>query len=347
MRAGYEVVLLTRVDRHRQTLEAAGIRVVALSWRRRGFRLWRELHALWVIWRTYREERPTVVHHVALKPIVYGSIAARLANVRAVVNAVAGLGFIFVSDRAVARWLRPLLRRGLRWALGGAMTRSLVQNPDDRELIKALGVEEGNVVLIPGSGIDERQFNASLPPPGPIVVAMVSRMLWDKGVAELVQAARMLRERGVEVTVRLFGAAGDDNPASIGERELRAWEGAGDVQWRGFEEDVGAIWRSSHIAVLPSYREGFPRALLEAAASGRPMVATDVPGCREIVRHGVTGLLVPVRDATALADAIERLATDRDARERFGNAARRMVEERFSESVVIAQHLTLYSDIAH
>ena len=342
MAAGYEVVLLTRVARHRKMIEDAGIRLIALPWRRRGFGLWREARALWLIWRTYRKERPALVHHVALKPVFYGSLAATLARVPRVVNAVAGFGFVFVSDRALARWLRPLLRLALRSALGGVSTRALVQNPDDRRLLEGLGVSEPNVVQISGSGIDHRSYVPCAEAAGPIVVAMVSRMLWDKGVGELVESARELRARGVEVTVRLCGGAGDDNPASIDEATLREWERSGLVEWVGFQEDIQAVWRSAHIAVLPSYREGLPRALLEAAACGRPMIATDVPGCREIVRHEETGLLVPARDPHALAEAIERLVRDEAARVRFGRTAREMVEEQFSEAVVLEQHVILY-----
>lgn len=347
--AGHDVLLLTRIDEHRAAVEAAGLRVKPLPWRRGGFGPWREVRALWTIWRTYRRERPDIVHHVAMKPIIYGSIAARLAGVPKVINAVAGVGFLFISERPLVRKLRPMLR----WVLGQALTHPgtyvLVQNPDDESLVRDLGVAAAHVVTIAGSGIDTSEFSPRVrscePSSGTPVVTMVSRMLWDKGVGELIQAVRLLRARGVMLTVRLVGAASDDNPASISEATLRGWEVEGLVAWAGQRSDIPDVWRESDVAVLPSYREGLPRALLEAASVGLPLVATDVPGCREIVRHDETGLLVPPKDAAALAAAIERLVSEPGLRARMGRSARRAAETRYAESVVLASYLELYDKL--
>ncbi len=170
-------------------------------------------------------------------------------------------------------------------------------------------------------------------------------MLRDKGVVELVGAARLLRDRGVALTVRLVGPPDPDNPASIPAKQLESWRNDGLVEWIGEVDDVSGIWRDAHIAVLPSYREGLPKALLEAAACGRPMVATDVPGCREVVRDGETGLLVPLGDTVALADALQRLAEDPDLRRRLGQTARRMIEDDFSEQIVVCETMALYRQI--
>lgn len=345
--AGYEVVLLTRTDTHRELIERAGIRVESLPWRRGSFGVWRELWTWCSIFCLYLREKPDIVHHVAMKPMIYGSSAARLAGVPRIINGVAGLGFVFVSERPLVKRLRPVFRWLLGLALINARTFVLVQNPDDEALVRKLGVAPSRVVVIAGSGIDEHKFSphpsrCALQKRCP-VVTMVSRMLWDKGVGELITAARLLRARNVLVTIRLVGPAGDANPASISEATLRGWEREGLIQWEGYRSDISSVWRASDVAVLPSYREGLPRALLEAAATGLPMVATDVPGCREIVQHEQTGLLVPRRDGAALANAIERLLLDAGLRRRLGLKARASIEARFSENVILAEHLALYA----
>lgn len=346
---GYDVVLVTRVGEQAAEIEGRGIRVRAVGWRRRGFRPLRELRALYAIWSIYREERPDVVHHVALKPIVYGGLVARMVGVPITVHAITGLGFVFVSRRYWARILRPVLGRVLGWLLAAPGSVVIVQNPDDRDAVESVGVDAKRICLIPGSGVDEQKFR-SIPEPSatkrggmPIVASVVSRMLWDKGIGEFVEAARLLRERKVMLRLRLIGPADDDNPASIPASTLRQWVAEGVVEWCGLREDIPQAWAESHIAVLPSYREGLPRSMLEAAAVGRPIVTTDVPGCREIVEPGVNGILVPARDPISLANAIETLARNGPLRRQFGAASRRMIEERFTERIIVAATLKLYA----
>ena len=294
----------------------------------------------------YRREKPDIVHHVAMKPVIYGSLAALLARVPRIVNALAGLGYIFTSTHVRARLMRMPVRLALRRLLSAGQGRTIVQNPDDRRTLRELGIPETRIAVIPGSGVDVHRFHPVPEPEGPVVVCMVSRMLWDKGVGELAAAARRLKAEAASLRVWLVGPPDPENPASISEGQLGQWVEEGILEWLGPQADVAAIWQRAHIAVLPSYREGLPKSLLEAAASGRPMVATDVPGCREIVKENETGLLVPARDPGALAAALSRLAGDAALRRRLGAAARERAVERFSQERIARETLALYRSLA-
>ncbi len=344
--AGWAVLVATRVGSHGERIEQEGFRLIPIKMRRRSLAPWWEIATVAELIEIYRRERPDLVHHVAMKPVLYGSLAAALAGVPAVVHALAGMGYIFTSSGVKARLLRPLIRTAFRWLLDRSHSRLILQNPDDVAVMTKATVAPERVVLIRGSGVDTEAFAQSDEIDGTPVAVMVSRMLWDKGVGELVEAARLLQRRGVPLRVVLVGSPDPENPASIPERQLRDWDASGDVAWWGERSDVANIWANCHIAVLPSYREGLPKSLLEAAACGRPLVATDVSGCREVVRDGATGLLVPPRDARALADALERLARDRDLRRRMGAAARDLVTREMSEQVVVAQTVALYRSLA-
>ena len=346
--AGWDVAVATRVTSHGDSIRQEGFRLIPIKMRRRSLAPWREIAAVVELLRLYRRERPDLAHHVGMKPVLYGSFAAAFTGVPAVVNALAGLGYVFTSTRLKARMVRPLVKLAFRWLLDRKNSRVILQNPDDvaamtgATLVGATLAAE-RVALIRGSGVDIEAFAAKTEPEGDPVAVMVSRMLWDKGVGELVQAARLLRERGVALKVVLVGPPDPENPASIPERQLRDWDASGDVAWWGERSDVAKIWADSHIAVLPSYYgEGVPKALLEAAASGRPMLATDMPGCREIVVDGATGILVPPRDVAALAGGLEALARDKPRRQRLGAAARGLVEREFSEALVVERTLALY-----
>jgi glycosyltransferase involved in cell wall biosynthesis len=344
--AGFDVVVATRVGHDGDRIAEEGFHLVPIKLRRRSHAPWREAAAIWEIIRLYRRERPDLVHHVALKPTLYGALGAAVTGVPAVVNALAGMGYVFVSRDWRARALRPMIRICLRLLLDRRGSRLILQNPDDKRFLTDAGViAPERVALIRGSGVNVDHFAPMPEPEGPPVAVVVSRMLWDKGVGEAVQAARLLRERGSPVRMVLAGDPDPENPASISEAQLRRWQAEGVVEWRGHVYDVSELLGQSHIAVLPSYREGLPKSLLEAAASARPIVASDVPGCREIARHGENALLVPVRESAALADAIERLARDPKLRHRMGRRGREIVLECFSEVKVVGQTIALYRDI--
>lgn len=349
--AGFAVTVATRVAAHGEAIRAEGFDLVSLRMERANSNPLREIAALAEIIRVYRRVRPDIVHHVAVKPALVGSLAARLIRVPRVVNAIAGLGFVYASRSLKARILRPCISLGFRVLLNGRRSRVIVQNPDDRRLlIENRLVAPERLTVIKGSGVDLAHFHPvpepAVGPAAPPVAALVSRMIWDKGIGVLVEAARLLKARGVALEIVLAGRPDPQNPASITEDQLRAWHDEGIVEWVGFCDDVAGLWARSHIAVLPSwYGEGVPKSLLEAAASARPLVAADGPGLREVVQNGATGILVPPRDAGALADALQRLAEDAALRRRLGQAARALAEREFGEDIVIQETLAVYRSL--
>jgi glycosyltransferase involved in cell wall biosynthesis len=258
------------------------------------------------------------------------------------VYAITGLGHAFIAETGKARSLRRGIRALLRYGLSRRRAIGLVQNPDDRDMLTDLGVKPEKIVLIAGSGIDADRFRPIPEPDGPVTVAFVGRMLDDKGVRTLMAAHRMLRASNVACELLLAGSPDPANPGSIPPAEIARWGREPGVTWLGQVADIATVWRRAHIAVLPSRREGLPKSLLEAAACGRPLIATDVPGCREIVIHDKTGLVVPVDDAHALAAAMQRLIRSSQQRVRFGVAARRLVAERFAADLVGKATVALY-----
>ncbi|MBI3703855.1 MAG: glycosyltransferase family 4 protein [Rhizobiales bacterium] len=340
-RAGYDVHVATNVNRGGAAIEAHGFTLHALNWSRGNLnplRLWSIVRE---IRRIYRRCAPALVHHVALQPAVIGSLAAMgLPPVR--LNALAGLGYGFTSNSLKARIIRPVLEFLLRVLLNSGSAAVLVQNTDDRAAVVALGIDAERVSLIPGSGVDTDILRPTAEPAGPIAMGFIGRLLDDKGIRTLIAAHDILRRRGETIRLRVGGSADPANPASIPAAEIEAWQRHPGVEMLGHVDDIGKFWAAQHIAVLPSRREGLPKSLLEAAACGRPLVATDVPGCRVIARQDVNALLVPANDATALANAIERLAHDRALRQRFAAAGRKMAEEEFSSARIGREIVALY-----
>lgn len=341
--AGFKVAVATREGRHGDVIRNTGIRVIPISLSRRGGNPISEVTALW---RLYRHEKPDIVHHVALKPVMFGALAAWLARVPAQVNAVAGLGWLFSSSSSVVRFARL----PFRWILGRLLNQgyslTIVQNPEDRALLERSGVTASRLRLIRGAGVDINVFRPTKPPPTPICIVLVARMLWDKGVGEFVKAARQLTDAGVNARFVLVGEPDPANPASVPEATLRSWHGTHGVEWRGRRDDMPAVLQTAHIACLPSsYGEGLPKSLLEAAACGLPIVTTDSPGCREVVRDGVNGLLVPIRDAHSLSVALKKLIENADLRRSMGEQSRQRAEQEFSLEAVIAQTMALYREV--
>ena len=295
----------------------------------------------------YRRERPDLVHHVALKPAVLGSIAALVAGVPAVVNAVTGFGFVAASPSLHARLLRRPMSAVLAKLIERRNSRVIVQNEDDRTLLLTLNpAAAARIAIIRGSGIDLGHFAVAPEPPAPPVVAgFAGRLLVDKGIPTLVEAQQRLQRRGIDLRLAIAGTPDPDNPSSVDAASLALWRDLPGISWLGQVEDIRALWRQAHIAVLPSRREGLPKSLLEAAAMARPLIATDVPGCREIARAGVNALLVPPDDAEALAAALERLAHDAALRQRFGAASRALVETDLAAEAVGAATVALYREL--
>jgi glycosyltransferase involved in cell wall biosynthesis len=258
------------------------------------------------------------------------------------VNALTGFGFTFISGGLKARLLRPLMVFLLRFLCIRKKDAALVQNPDDRAALIAAGVVADRIVIIPGSGVDIAWLQPMPEPTGTPTVAFVGRLIEDKGIRPLVAAVQLLHSRGNAVNLLIAGTLDPANPTSISASELASWARQPGIRWIGQVKDTASVWAQAHVAALPSRREGLPKALLEAAACGRPMIATDVPGCREIVLMGKTGLLVPLDEPTALANAIDKLAKSPDLRHRYGAAARRLAVEKFSAEAIGRQTVRLY-----
>lgn len=344
--AGYDIIVATRVGSRGSDITAEGFKLIPIDLQRRSRNPFRELAAIAQIAKIYLRERPDVVHHVALKPVLYGSLAASIVRGPAVVNALAGMGFLFSSTSRLASVLRALVSRFFRVLLNAGNNLLILQNPDDQAMLVDSGlVKAERVRLIRGSGVDVQRFSPSPEAQTIPVVMLASRMLWDKGVGEFVEAARLLRARGIVARFVLVGNGDPDNPASISESQLKEWHDSDVVEYWGHCEDMPATLAKAHVVCLPSYREGLPKVLLEAAACARPLIATDVPGCREIVRHGENGLLVTLLDVAGLAEAMARLLGNAELRRTMGQKGRMMVESEFSEMTVARQTLAIYHEL--
>jgi glycosyltransferase involved in cell wall biosynthesis len=339
--AGFEVHVATNVGEDAEEIRKEGFTLHPVRFVRGRLSPFGSIRTILALRKVYRAVDPAIVHNVALQASVLGVVAAfgrRAANV----YAITGLGHAFIAGTGKARFMRGVIRFLLRFGLNRRRAVGLVQNPDDRDMLAELGVKPDHIVIIPGSGIDADRFRPIPEPDGPVTFAYAGRMLDDKGVRNLIAAFRILYATNRDCRLLLAGSPDPANPASIPQIELAAWGREPGVTWLGEVADIAGLWQRAHVAVLPSRREGLPKSLLEAAACGRPLIATDVPGCREIVIAEKTGLLVPVDDPAALAAAMERLARASQPRIRLGVAARRLVDERFSADLIGRATVELY-----
>jgi glycosyltransferase involved in cell wall biosynthesis len=343
--AGNEVVFLAPQDAYSSRLTAEKFRWIDLPLRRKSVNPLRELLTIAQIAGIYRSERPDVCHHFTIKCVLYGTIAAKLSGVKAVVNSITGLGHAFIGQSLVHRILRPALRFVYRRILTARRVEVIFQNGDDfEEFYGRQMVSPEKTTIIRGSGVCLQRF---APRPGPLdgdpdpVVLLASRLIEEKGIHEYVEAARILKIRGIRANFALAGNTDDGNPSAISATQLQSWIEEGAVDYLGQIDNIEEVLALTTLVVLPSYREGTPRILLEAAAMGKPIVATDVPGCREVVRHGVNGLLVEARDAQGLADAIGELLEDSKRLTEFGIASRE-ISKQFEEGGVIQATVAVY-----
>lgn len=348
LQEGYEVHLGAALTGKEAALRQAGIIVHDLPIARSGTNPFAELITLKAIFSLLRQVEPDVVHLVTSKSVLYGGFLARINKVPAVVAAVSGLGFVFASSGIKSSLMRSAISLIYRIALGKKNLRVIFQNANDRDiLLRAAGVTPEKAVMIRGSGVNLAEYPALAEPDGVPVVVMAARLLWDKGVGEFVAAARILKDRGVNARFQLIGDPDIHNPACVLPEALASWRSDQTVELLGFREDIAQLFSDSQVVVLPSYREGLPKVLIEAAACGRAVVTTNVPGCREAIIPDKTGLLVPVRDPNALADAIQRLLENPSARQSMGQAGRRLAEEAFDISLVVEKHLAIYKELMH
>jgi len=343
--AGASVFIIAQDSGKSDEIRKLGFCFVPLPLSRSGRNPFREARSLWHLLKAYRRVRPDLVHHITIKPIIYGSLAARLFGVKAVVNAVSGLGYAFSSNWK-AKLLQPLIIVLYKAALRYKKSTTIFQNREDRADFVGMGLlPMDRTMIIRGSGVNTALFELTREPKGDPLVLLAGRMLKEKGIDTFVEAARIVRRTGIYPNVRfvLVGAPDPGNPGSIPGFQIQEWVEEGVVQWWGYRDDMPAVLGQATVVTLPTrYREGLPKILLEAAACGRPLVASDVPGCREIVRPDVNGFLVQPNDGPGLAKTIQTLLGSSDLRARFGMAGRQIVEQEFSEDIVIGKTLALY-----
>ncbi|MEI8131828.1 MAG: glycosyltransferase family 4 protein [Leptolinea sp.] len=341
---GFDVVLVSPADEYAQKFSEAGLRWVEFPFSRKGRNPFQELTTIMRLAKVYRTEKPDIVHHFTIKCVVYGSLAAKWTGIRGIINAITGLGYVFIGNKLSHKLLRPLIMAFYRVSLQG--TRVIFQNKDDlNHFQKEQMVNAEQAIIIRGSGVDVQKFQVTPLPDKRQVVVLPARMLWDKGVAEFVQAARRLHAEGFDARFILAGDTDEENPAAVPSSALQEWQQEGIVEWAGWQSDMPAVYASANIVCLPSYREGLPKTLIEAAACGRPLVATDVPGCREVVIPHQTGLLAKVRDVNSLTDCLIALLCDKAEQQRLGTNARRLVEIEFSTERIIRETLLVYSKL--
>lgn len=344
IKKGYDVTIFAIEEDGRQEIESYGLKFIPLSTSRSGTNILQELKVLLFLWRHYKDGKPAIVHHVAVKPVTYGSVAAKLTRIPKVINALSGLGFLFINADQ-NRFLYRVVQLLFRFGFSNPNTRFILQNKDDIEMIKQLKViEESQIFLIKGSGVNLEEFAYTEEKLcDKVRILLPARMLWDKGVGEFVKAAELLHQKYADQAEFILAGPVDlENKSGIEESQLRAWTDLGHIEWIGFQNNMVEVLINSHIIVLPSYREGLPKSLIEACAIGRAIVTTDVPGCREVVQHGVNGLLVPVKDPDSLAAAIEQLILNSDLRKKMGEAGRRLAEDEFSIENVLEKTFQIY-----
>jgi glycosyltransferase involved in cell wall biosynthesis len=343
---GYQVVLLSPGEEpYHQLLQENGFQCLTIHMQRRKLNPLAEIQTVWQIFQIYHREVPDIVHHFTIKPVLYGSLASHLLRIRQIINAVTGLGYVFVTESLKAKLLRTAARLTYRLALQKTLV--IFQNPDDMSLFLQMKlVKPAQTTLIRGSGVAVEHFLPMEEPPGVPLIILPARMLWDKGIKEFVEAARHLKAKGIQARFALVGSPDPGNPQSVPEETLKNWHRAGTIEWWGWREEMASVYQSAHIVCLPSYREGTPKSLLEAAACGRPIIATNVPGCREIVQDGYNGYLINNLDPDALANALQKLIEDPGERQRMGKNGRQLAVAEFALNRVIEETLGVYAKSA-
>lgn len=344
---GYDVTILAIEEEGKgPEIRGHGLNFIPLPSTRGGKNVFDELKLIRFLYKIYKKEKPDIIHHVAIKPVLYGSLAAKYAGIKKIVNAVSGFGSTFINPNIFSPTYQ-IVKNLYRFSFSNKYLNVIAQNEDDiAQLLKLGSLKDSQVHLIKGSGVDLKAFELTPETSDyPVKSILLSRMLWDKGVGEFVAAAEQLKKKyGDQAEFILAGKVDPENVSCITKEQLEQWNEEGNVNWIGFQKDVIGLYRNSHIAVLPSYREGLPKSLIEALAIGRPVVTTDAPGCRVVVNEGVNGYLVKLQDADSLAEAMDKLIADKALRQRMGIAGRKMAEEEFSIDMVLDKTFEIYEN---
>ena len=343
---GYEVHIASPEDGCEDTFKIKGLMHHKLPISRTSINIFSEIKAFLNIYFLIKKINPDLLHLITIKPVIYGGIISRLIQIKGVVSAVPGLGYVYISKGIRAAILRFFINYFYKVSFSKKSLKIIFQNKDDMNKLRlAVGFDPIKSVIIKGSGVDLDEFKSTPLPEGRPVISMISRLQEDKGVKEFARAAQMIKERKIEADFWLIGDTDSSYPSPILIEDLQEWENKGFLSVLGYRKDINILIGNSNIIVLPSYREGLPKVLLEAAACGRPVITTDVPGCRAAIEEGKTGLLVPPRDSSSLADKIEYLLGNKELLRKMGNAGRKLAEENFSLDKVVSAHLKIYSSL--
>lgn len=341
-RRGYNVSIACAITDKKEYLEKLGFTVYPLTLSRSGISIRHELNTFIEIYQILKTLRPTVVHFVTIKPVLYGGIASRFLSLSKKVFSISGLGFIFIRQGLKATLIRTLIKMFYKFALGGKDSHVIVQNPDDERVVKS--IQKVPITLTKGSGVDLKQYTYKPEIDKHLKVVMACRLLKDKGVFEYANAAKILKNKGLNIDFELYGDIDLHNPASLSNADLETLIQESPITLHGFNDDISSVFANANIVVLPSYREGLPKVLIEAAACGRSVVTTDVPGCRDAILPNVTGLLCRLKNAESLAEHIEELVQNHEKRQSMGKAGRELAEKEFDIHTVIQKHFEIYEE---
>ena len=343
---GFDVYLITKKISHSDLIRKHGINVINLDLRRGEVSLFSDILMFMKLINILQKIKPDIIHNVALKPILYGNMAALLTNVHSSINSFAGLGYIFISNSLKAKVINSILKIVFRIILNGKNNRIIFQNEDDLKLMVSKKFVKKNIsTIIRGSGVDKKKFRYTVENNNTQNIVLASRLLWDKGIGEFVKASKIIKKKNYKnLRFIIVGKIDDQNPSSISKKKLLYWQEKKIIEWWGFNEDINKVYEQSNIVCLPSYREGLPKSLIEAAACGRAIITTDVPGCREIVINDYNGKLVPKKNASLLAKAILELINDNYMRNRMGKNGLKYFKDNFTIEHIISQHMLIYLD---
>jgi glycosyltransferase involved in cell wall biosynthesis len=343
---GYKVTLLTRVSNYKSLIESSGIRVIPWNISRRSLNFFNELKAINSILSVMNLHNPDIIHAVALKPIIYSAITSGIKKTKLRIFAMGGLGYSFSSNSFKARLIRYILIFALRALFKSSKVRLILQNQDDIDLLLNYKIISNlKVILIKGVGVNTKEFSPKNIIKKESVIVLPARMLWDKGIAEFVECAKRFKKNQISARFCLVGSPDPENPQSIPVKQINEWVKLGLVEWWGHQEKMIEVYSKATIVCLPSYREGLPKSLLEAASCALPIVAFDVPGCREIVRNGVNGFLVPLKNIDKIYYSILQLINDPALSYKMGINGRKIVLEEFSQDMISEQTMRAWQDI--
>jgi len=345
--SGYKVALLSHFTNHREIIEAEGIKTIAWPLNRSSRNLYKEIEAIKSIVSTIRQFKPSMIHSVAMKPVIYSAIACNLSGLKSRIFALAGLGFVFTSSKRSAKILRPFLKVIFSLLFKGKKTKLILQNPDDqRQLLSEGVINPKNIRLIRGAGVDTKTFSFKTIPSNMPIIILPSRMLWSKGIQDFIDCAKVINIDNIMARFVLVGTPDDQNPDSISTQLLTEWHKDGVIEWWEFQSDMPNVLHQSTIVCLPTiYGEGLPKSLLEAASCGRPIVTYDVPGCREIVIDGYNGFLVEPKSVDGLVGAISKLLNDRELCIKMGKNGRKLVEKYFTQEKIAQETMAVWEEL--